>query len=342
MRRLSDAELAMFSEEIAMILRSGLLLPAGVRMLAEDAGNPFEKNLFDVIGASLDESRTFSGALKETGAFPGYFSAMTEIGEESGKLEEIMSGLSDYYNRQRSMKEALKSAVLYPSVLIALLVALLAFLSAAVFPVFQKVFADLGAVMNPGAEFLIRAGTAVGHRAEAIIFAMALLALAAGLGLKTKKGKASLNRFLANRKMMERFSAAAFTSSMALTLSSGMDMEKASVLAAGAMPESRLKEKAGRIAKEMEENKISFGEAMEQTGMFSGAAMGILTAGYKSGRLDHAMQYISELYEEEYQSGLIKGISLIEPVSNAAVSVLAGTILVSVMFPLLGIMASIG
>ena len=64
--------------------------------------------------------------------------------------------------------------------------------------------------------------------------------------------------------------------------------------------------------------------------------------GYQAGSIDSAMEYIAGLYEEEYQSALMRKVSLVEPISIVIISVLIGSILVSVMFPLLGVLSTIG
>jgi type IV pilus assembly protein PilC len=69
---------------------------------------------------------------------------------------------------------------------------------------------------------------------------------------------------------------------------------------------------------------------------------GLLGTGHKTGSADLTLKYISEVYEGEYQNALMRRVSLIEPISILVITILIGSILTTVMFPLIGVLSAIG
>lgn len=338
---LTPRESAMFCEQLAMILKSGILIHTGMQMMADDAPASGNKALYQSLSDELTANASLSNALESTGAFPAYMIYMIEIGSESGRLDRVLDSLSVYYNRQHMMRENMKSAVVYPLILIVMMFLVLIFLAAKVLPVFDEVFKSLGTQMSPSALAVMKAGTVINTYSIALLVVLLLLAAVAFIYSKSEPGKAALSNFLGGRKASERFSIASFTSSMAMMLSSGIDAEHSMELSAQAIPNKNIKRKIASAMELMKEESLGFMEAVGKVQLFTSSAHGILSMGQKSGKMDEAMQYIADIYEEEYQTALIKKVSLIEPLSIAALSIIIGAILISVMFPLLSILSSI-
>lgn len=342
MRPLSDRDLAGFCQQVSMILKSGIMIHAGLQMIADDTSNPARKAIFQKAADQLSENNPLHNALRSTSAFPEYFISMVEIGSESGSLDTVMESLSTYYNRKHNMMENLKSAIVYPCILILMMSVVLIFLASTVLPVFQRVFNNLGAELSPGITLLMNIGSSFSQYSLVIILSVLFLLLAAFLVFRTEKGKASLSQFMAKRKASEGFSLASFTSSMSLMISSGLDLERSAEFSLQVVSNEGIKAKVRACLQVMEEEQLSFVDAVEKVQLFSNSTLGILSMGAKSGSIDSAMQYMADLYEEEYEKALIKRVSLIEPISITIISLLIGSILISVMFPLLGILSSIG
>jgi len=176
-----------------------------------------------------------------------------------------------------------------------------------------------------------------------VIIVLLLALLLGGIWIfRSRKGRLLMTGFLAKWKASESFSIASFTSSMALMISSGLDIQRAAELSLQVVSNEGVKAKVAACLTSMESQQLSFVDAVEKVKLFSSSTLGLLSMGTKSGSMDSAMQYIADLYEEEYEKSLVKKVSLIEPISIAIISLLIGSILISVMFPLLGILSSIG
>jgi type IV pilus assembly protein PilC len=342
MKQLSFGDLAVFCEQISMMIRSGIMLHSGMQMITDDTSNPQKKAIYQDVSNQLAKGAMLDVALQSSPAFPEYMVHMVEIGTKSGKLDSVMGALSAYYNRQQSMRENIKSAVVYPLVLILMMLVVLIFLAAKVLPVFEQVFKSLGTQMSPWATYIMKIGTLFSQYSLVLVILFLVLAAASFYITRTESGRSSLTGFLMGRRTAEKFAVATFTSSMALMLSSGLDLETAIRLSSQAVSNQSVKAKIEKARVLMNESSLSFVESLEKVDLLSNTMTGLLSMGYQAGSVDTAMEYIAGLYEEEYQAALMKKVSLIEPVSIVVISILIGSILVSVMFPLLGVLSTIG
>ena len=97
--KLTNLEIASFCSEMAMILKSGISSLEGVDLLREDAQTKAEKKLLDEIYQSVMDTGRLDQGLGETKVFPEYLIRMTQIGEETGTLDEVMESLAEHYDR---------------------------------------------------------------------------------------------------------------------------------------------------------------------------------------------------------------------------------------------------
>ena len=120
-RPLSSNELSTFCAQISMILQAGISLQEGVSILMEDAAGQEGQAVYHAILSHLELGAPLHAALKETGCFPHYLVHMTEIGERSGKLEQVMHSLGAYYKREQAVASSIRSAVSYPLIMIGMM-----------------------------------------------------------------------------------------------------------------------------------------------------------------------------------------------------------------------------
>ena len=163
-RIMSSEELSSFCDQIALMLSSGMTLRDGIEMLAEDEQKGNDKvhpytNLYRVV----DETGSLYVAMKENeDEWPSYMIEMVDIGEQTGRLEDIMNSLSTYYQREGRIRSAAVSAITYPLVLGAMLVVIIGILLWRVLPIFRRVLASLGVDSSSSGSVLMKVGTWAG------------------------------------------------------------------------------------------------------------------------------------------------------------------------------------
>lgn len=199
MRRetLDDDTLSLFCSQLSLMLQAGIGVEEGAALLAGDADEPGQRTLLAGLRAGLDRGEPLSQALEATGGFPDYLLRMVEIGQASGRLDQVLAALGRYYARQADTRRALRRAVAYPAVMAVLIAVIFLVLVARVLPVFQQVFVQLGVELSPVAAALLRFGSAGQAVTAAAAVVLALCALLLVWLLRAQTGAAALSGLFA-------------------------------------------------------------------------------------------------------------------------------------------------
>ncbi len=338
----SSKDLSIFCEQVAMLLDSGILLYDGIKMLADESSNMKVKEVFESVADELLANNSLENALSKTGQFPDYMIYLTSIGSESGMLDKTMRSLAYYYNRQENIKESIKSAILYPSVLICMMAAVLLFLSIKVLPIFKTVLNSLGANLSGIASAIMSAGNFFVRFSAVFAIIIAAIIICIIYFSKSAKGQRKLMNLVWQSKIFETLSLSILATSMSTALSSGLNIDRAFELSSAGIINKKLKIKIDECMNLIKIEHLGAIDAIEKSKLFTGTSLNILKLGMASGNLDSSMKYVSDLFNDSFETILTRRISFIEPISVAILSVLIGIILISVMLPLLGVMSVIG
>ena len=345
-RIMSSEELSSFCDQIALMLSSGMTLRDGIEMLAEDEmkDKSLKHRPYTNLYKTVDETGSLYVALKENEEdWPSYMIEMVDIGEQTGRLEDIMLSLSTYYQREGRIRSAAVSAITYPLVLGVMLVVIIGILLWRVLPIFRRVLASLGVGSSSSGSVLMQIGTWVGWGVLILIGLVVLAAIVIAILLKTK-ARSGVLKFLKNlfppvRKLTEKLSASRVAGILSLMLSSGFPMENALQMAPAALADQESIDKVAQIRKDMQDGD-TFSDALSKSGLFADFHNRMLKVGAASGHEPQVMGKIAEIYEEQVEDGLDHLISIVEPTLVALLCVVIGAILLSVMLPMVGVLSA--
>ena len=332
-KSLSYPELASFCGEMGMILRSGISALEGLELLMEDTQNDAEKTLLDTMYQSMQSGGTFADALSQTGVFPSYLIHMTAIGEETGRLDDVMESLSAHYQREESLSRSIRSSLSYPLIMIT-----------KVMPVFQQVFVQLGTEMNGLSKGILLLGSVLSRYALVFVILIAAV-IAAGIVLtRTEKGRHLAgklgHRFRHFREIADCSDSCRFAGAMALALKSGLTPERGLEFSRNLIEDPFYLERIDQCCAEIEQG-TEFSSALVKTKVFTGVYARMTAIAGKSGMMDEVMEQIADRCEEELREHITSFLAVLEPTLVIILSVIVGIILLSVMLPLLGIMAGL-
>ncbi len=343
---LTSEELSSFCDQIALMLESGMTLRDGIEMLAEDEEKAgAKKRVYSQMRETVSETGSLYIAMKENEKeWPHYMVEMVGIGEETGRLEDIMVNLSDYYLREGRIRSAASSAISYPLVLGIMMVVIIAVLLWKVLPVFRRVLSSLGIDSTSSGVNLMNIGTVVGWVILGLVALLVLVILVIMLLMKTKKRDQVMN-FLRNRIPKVRdvthlLSASRIAGMLGMMLSGGFPIENALDMAANALEDQDSIQKVVDIRDRME-NGTSFADSMSESQLFEDFYNRVLKIGAASGHEPQVMTRIAEVYEERVEDELSRLISLIEPVLVMMLSIVIGATLLSMILPMAGVMGSL-
>lgn len=342
-KTITNGELSSLTMELSMLLHAGIGVGDALSMLSGEDGY---RDLLDGMARRADEGKPLSQCLREGGRIPAYVCGLVEVGEETGRTEEALAALSRYYERRARLDRQVRSALLYPAVMLVLMLLVIAVLLVRVLPIFDDVYASLGGRLTGVAGGLLALGRGLDAAMPALWAALALAVVFFGAfaGVESFRGRvlALWRRGRGDRGVSRRMNNARLAQAMAMGMASGLPLERSMELAASLMEDvpparARCEDCRARL-----EGGASLSAAMGESGLLPAGACRLLEIGQRGGTADAAMDKIARDLSEDGEAALEELVSRVEPSLVLVCSVLVGVILLSVMLPLMHIMSAIG
>jgi len=332
--------------EISMLLHAGISVNHGIEMMLDDEPDKNAKEVLQALLSGLQGGATLSDAMEKGGYFPPYMISAVEVGERTGRLTETLKSLSEYYDRQERMFVAIKNATLYPAVLLGMMIVSVMILITQVLPIFNDVFARMGAQMSPFAMQLMRFGD--WFRGVAVVFAaifgvLLLVVVLAWSMPSVREGIAkTFKKNWGDAGVFGRVAATQFASAMATAMSSGLTVEDSINLAASFNSDTKGLSQKYEKCLELIKTGETLPVALRESQILSSRDARMLSLGDQSGMADNAMAEIARRSDRIVQDEIATVVSRIEPTLVIIMSCVVSVILLSAMLPLIGIMTSIG
>lgn len=343
--KLNSNEIAYFSGQMALMISSGITILEALRLLEAENGNRSGKAILHGLVSEVESGQHLYDAMSISGVFPDYVLKMVNIGEQTGKLEEIFSSLSSYYENNENISADIKSAVTYPFIMIMMMLAVIFVLMVKVMPIFEQVYRQLGSSMTGFSAGVLNFGKVLGTYSIIFIAVFTVILIAFLFFSISEKGRTAFSSFAAGfrptRKLCDEIAAGRFAGGMALALSSGYNTVDGLALVSGIIANKYYVKKIEACREYIKEGE-SLGDAFVKSEVFPGTYGRMASIGFKSGKLDEVMKGIAARYEAEADRKIMHFIAILEPTLVAVLSVIVGLVLLSVMLPLMGIMSSIG
>lgn len=345
MKKLSNSELTTFCGQFALILRSGISSMEGLSILIEDTPEGEGKKILEALLHETELTGSLYTALESTDCFPAYMCSMVEIGEQSGRLDDVMNNLSEHYRREESLVQNIRSAVTYPLVMLGMMIVIMLVLIVKVLPIFNQVYEQLGSELTGISAAVLNFGKIMGNYSIIFIALLLILAGAFFYFTCTQKGRSKAasfsSTFFMTKHLSEKTACSRFASGMYLSLASGLDIDQSLDMVARLVDHPSVSQKIELIRHRLSEG-MDFAEAAAEAKIFPILYLQMLNIGFKTGAMDDVMKQISIQYDEEIEEQMYSLVSKVEPTLVAILSVAVGMILLSVMLPLIGIMSNIG
>ncbi len=344
-RLLPAADLSWMCGQAALVLRAGIPLGEGLSMVAASTSDRRAADALDRLAAGVSDRKALSAAMAEIGGFPSYSVDMVKVGEYTGNLDKVLENLSDYFEKEDHIRKRLRGALVYPAVLLAMMAAIILMLVVEVLPVFRNILASLGGTLPGFSAFLLDAGAWLVDFAWIWIPVLALLVAACVLFFRLPSMRRSSDALRLKlpffQGLYRRLHAARFSLAMGYLLGSGVGLEESIRLSSSVVGNSVVSERLEVCRRIVAAGGDPF-DALGATKIFPPLFVHMLALGNRTGELDSVMRRVSRLYEEEVDASLRRITGIVEPLLVTLLSIVVGSILLSVMLPLIGIMSSIG
>lgn len=332
-------EFVFFTRQLAALIRAGVPVVRALTLLYEQAANRRFRRVLAAVTEALRSGRSFAEAIGEHPAFfPRFFVAMVRAGEVSGQLDETLMRAADFYERQLSTREEIKSALTYP-VIVAIVAALaVLFMLTFVIPRFTALYADLGVPLPAITVWTLTVSEALVRFWYAWLGGAVLVAIGAAAWIRTEEGRRLWDdlrfRLPVVGPLAQKGAMAIFARTMATFYASAVPMMEALTIA-GEVVQNRA------VARDLEAVKTALRDGQSLSRALRGRKtvppilVQMVAVGEETGSLDDVLGKIADFYELEVRHTVARLKSLIEPLLIVGLAAVVGVIMLSVLLPML-------
>lgn len=337
--KLTMSEKYMFCNQMAMILESGFSLNQGVTMVYEEMDDKNIKGVLQEVAKYLDEQVSFSEAINLTKAFDDYMVNLVKVGETSGNLDDVMQSLSEYYARIDDITNKLKQALTYPIILIIMMVVVVGIIVFKVLPIFKDVLNGLGSDLSSYANSFMEFGQIFSLICFAVLLVLVIVIIAGYLYQRITHVNvlsSVVQKSFLTRKLSRALNKAQITYALSLFISSGYDLQEAMKFVPKLVDDKQLRANLEKCNEDLI-NGDSFVEVIKKYQIYQGMQLNMIQVGFKTGQVDIIMKQLSNSFQEEVSRAIDQFLNIIEPTIVTLLSLVVGTVLMSVMLPLISI-----
>jgi general secretion pathway protein F len=340
-RSISAAELSLLTRQLATLLESGLTVEQTLSALIEAAANPVTREVLNGVKAEVTAGHPLAGAMGSyAGSFPDFYCALVHGGEESGALPKVLQQLADYLDTRQALKQKTALALLYPTVVSLVAIAIVTGLLIYVVPQVVQVFQQ----SRQGLPLLTRALIALSDflRATWPWLAAGLIAawLVASAALRRdgprRRWHALLLRLPGAGPLIRSINTARFASTLAILIGGGVPLLDALNAGARAVTNTVMRE-AIELAIERVREGSSLARALAATRVFPPLLGHLIASGEVSGRLQHMLERAAQLENQALERRLAVFVTLIEPLMILLMGGMVLLIVLAILLPIIEI-----
>lgn len=344
-KMLNNEETAFFCEQLGMILEAGVPIADGVEVLSEDAGDKRFKEISNILVKLMNEDMTLFDAMDKSGLFPDYAVKMVKIGSLTGRLEDALKGLADYYSKRAELRQTVKSSVTHPLMLLAMMTVVIVVMVIKIIPMFRDIFFQFddsaAAAVEGSIAFAYNIGIGVMITLAAVLLITLVTAVLMHIPAARKGLKSFASNFVITQNLSETMAMADVTNAISMMASCGISAEQSLELVQGLTVNKKVIKRIKECEKLVVEGEY-FADAIAKSKLLPSIYAHSLKVAYKSGTFDAAWQKISERFTQECDRKIYGAVSFIEPVIIGILAVIIGSVLLAVMLPMTDIITTIG
>jgi len=336
---LAKKQVALFSRQLATLLKAGMPLMAALNAIIEQIDDKVFKNIIIDVKEKVEEGLSLSNAMKQHGElFSEMYINMIKVGESLGSLDDIISRLAEMEEKKELLKNKIKAALWYPIFMIILSAAIVGFLMVEIIPKITGIFA------GENRELPIPTKIVIGISNFLVDFWILILLILICLYYLYKRYSATIEgrkkldeivmklpliKNLYNKNIVYRF-----TYNLGILLSNRVDLLKSMEIVKKIVNNKVIEEKIEGAAKSIQEG-VSISQALRKYNFLPNIVIGMISAGEVSDKVDEMLLNIGTVYENEIDMVIKSLTSIIEPLIIIIMGIIIGTIVISIMLPIM-------
>lgn len=336
--RVSEKDVVVFTRMFATMIDAGLPLVQCLEILSQQTENPNLAKAIVDIRKNVEAGATYADSLrKHPRIFDELYCNMVEAGETGGILDTILNRLAAYMEKSIGLKRQVKSAMIYPGVIISVAVCVTFFLMIYVMPTFAEIFTQLGSTLPLPTQITMGISRFLQHNILLIIIiAIGLVAVYKAIN-KTEKGRLTIDRIKLALPvfglLLRKVAVAKFTRTLSTLLGSGVPILDGLEITAKTAGNKVIEQAVMKTRVSIAEGK-TINEPLAETEVFPPMVVQMIAVGESTGALDTMLEKIADFYDEEVDITVSNLTTMLEPLMMVVLGVMIGGVVISMYMPL--------
>src|SRR5512139_293674 len=337
--KITDKDIVIFTRQLATMIDAGLPLVQCLEILGSQTENKGLSKVIVQVRSDVESGATFADALKKhPKAFDTLYVNMVAAGEAGGILDTILGRLASYMEKFAKIKKQIKSAMIYPSVILFVAVTVVAILMIFVVPMLANMFAEMGGTLPLPTRIVIWLSNFLSGWGG---LSLALSAVGLFIGIqqwpKTENGLRTTDRIAMSipvvGMLIRKVAVAKFTRTMGTLLTSGVPILEGLIIVAKTAGNKVIEEAIFMTRQSVSEGK-TLAEPLSKSKVFPAMVNQMIAVGEATGALDNMLNKIADFYDEEVDSAVAALTSMLEPMLMIFLGTTVGFVIIAMYMPI--------
>lgn len=345
-KKVKRLQVGIFTRQLSTMISSGLPLVQSLDILSSQLDDVNLRAVSKSVKMRIEEGMRFADALKEyPRVFDDLYVNLIVAGEEGGMLDTVLMRLANYIEKSEKLKKKVKSALIYPSSIVFVAIAVVLVLLLFVIPVFENMFSSFGRALPLPTQIVINLSRFVKSSIHFILGGVIVGVMIFVRYYRTNPGRRQVDRLLLKIPvfgiLIKKASVARVTRTLSTLLSSGVSILESFVIVAKTAG-NRIIEDALLTARVSISEGRSISEPLKDSGIFPPMVVQMVQVGESTGALDSMLNKIADFYEEDVDNMVANLTSLLEPVLMVFLGVVLGGLIVAMYLPIFQLGSVVG
>ncbi|RVU33063.1 type II secretion system F family protein [Rheinheimera riviphila] len=331
-------ELIVFARQMYSLMRAGIPIIRAIRGLADSTASKALKLVLSDLADQLEKGRNLSVAMaSHPKVFNRLIVSIVHVGENTGRLDDAFSQLSDYFEQEMETRKQIKQATRYPMFVLLAIVAAMVILNLFVIPQFANMFARFNAELPWATQVLLATSNFFINYWPFLLLSLLVATVALYRYLHTPNGSYRWSKLKLRLPIMgdiiNRATLGRYARSFSLMLRAGVPLTSALSLVAEAVDNDFMAEKIREMRRNIERGE-SLVRVSGQSNLFTPLVMQMLAVGEETGQVDDMLQEVALFYEREVAFDLKSLTAKIEPILIVIVAVMVLILALGIFTPM--------
>lgn len=344
--KIGAEDLAIFSRQMATLVDAGIPLVSGLDAVSEQLENRSLRTVVMKVRDAVEGGTNFTLAIaKHSKVFSSLFVSMLKAGEASGHLAEVLDRLATYLEKSAALQRKVKSACIYPVIVMSMAGIITAALMLKVVPAFKEIFVTLGADLPLPTKMLIAFSDGLQHFfVPGLVMMVGVVFLLKKL-IQTPQGQLMADRFMLKAPIVgpiaRKIAIAKFARTLSTLVKSGVQILQALEIVAESAGNKVIGTAVLAVKASIKEGE-NLATPLAASGAFPPMVVRMISVGEQTGRLDDMLTKVADFYEDQVDTAVSGLTSALEPLIIAFLGIVVGSIVLAIFMPIFKITQVLG